>query len=265
MRTLYLFGPNFGLPDPSPFCMKAMILLKMAGLDYDTAICDPRKAPKKKGPYLVDDGESIPDSTFIRWHIEEKYGHDFDAALSASDKGVAWAIEKLCEDNIYWSVLHQRWMVEKNFSAGPRTFFMSVPMPFRHTVIGMVRGQIKRDLWGQGFGRHSQDEIVRIGNRGLDALAQILGDKPYMLGEECSSADAIAFPTVAGVLTDTFDTDLRTHAEGLDSLVAYKQRCMKRWFPEFDEAAPSPETSVSPIAATVQNGEAERTGDSAQA
>ena len=31
MITLYTFGPKFGLPDPSPFCMKALVLLKMAG------------------------------------------------------------------------------------------------------------------------------------------------------------------------------------------------------------------------------------------
>ena len=34
MITLFTYGPMFGLPDPSPFCMKAEILLKMAGLPY---------------------------------------------------------------------------------------------------------------------------------------------------------------------------------------------------------------------------------------
>jgi|GEM_PF-5415914 len=32
MITLYSFGPAFGLPDPSPFVMKAEVLLKMSGL-----------------------------------------------------------------------------------------------------------------------------------------------------------------------------------------------------------------------------------------
>ena len=36
MITLYTFGPAFGLPDPSPFVMKAEVLLKMAGLPYRT-------------------------------------------------------------------------------------------------------------------------------------------------------------------------------------------------------------------------------------
>ena len=32
MITLYGFGPLFGLPDPSPFVLKTMTQLKMAGL-----------------------------------------------------------------------------------------------------------------------------------------------------------------------------------------------------------------------------------------
>ena len=35
MITLYTFGPYFGLPDGSPFVVKAMLLLKFAGLAYD--------------------------------------------------------------------------------------------------------------------------------------------------------------------------------------------------------------------------------------
>jgi hypothetical protein len=34
MITLYTFGPYFGLPDGSPFVLKAMLLLKLAGLEY---------------------------------------------------------------------------------------------------------------------------------------------------------------------------------------------------------------------------------------
>ena len=36
MITLYTFGPAFGLPDASPFVIKAELLLKLAGLPYQT-------------------------------------------------------------------------------------------------------------------------------------------------------------------------------------------------------------------------------------
>ncbi len=61
MITLYTFGPAFGLPDPSPFVMKAMMLLKLAGLDYVEKRADVRRAPKGKLPYIDDDGTIVAD------------------------------------------------------------------------------------------------------------------------------------------------------------------------------------------------------------
>jgi len=92
--TLYTFGPGFGLPDPSPFVMKVETLLKMAKLAYRTDTTGFAKAPKGKLPYIDDDGVEVSDSTFIRWHIEKKYGIDFDQGLDASQKATAWRSRK---------------------------------------------------------------------------------------------------------------------------------------------------------------------------
>ena len=59
MITLYTFGPYFGLPDPSPFVMKAEVLLKMADLPFATDTTGFPKAPKGKLPYIRDDGKII--------------------------------------------------------------------------------------------------------------------------------------------------------------------------------------------------------------
>ena len=81
MITLESFGPAFGLPDPSPFVTKVEMLLKMAGLPYAVDTSGFNKAPKGKLPYIIDNSETIADSTFIRWHIETKYNIDFDRGL----------------------------------------------------------------------------------------------------------------------------------------------------------------------------------------
>src|SRR5205823_1444055 len=101
MITLHTFGPMFGLPDPSPFVTKADVLLKMSGLPYAKKPSGLRGAPKGKLPYIEDDGVNIADSTFIRMHLERKYGIDFDRPLSSEEKGFAWALEKMLEDNLY--------------------------------------------------------------------------------------------------------------------------------------------------------------------
>src|ERR1700686_3763130 len=92
---LYNLGPALGLPDPSPFVTKVETLLKMAKLPYRTDGTGFAKAPKGKVPYIDDDGVVVPDSTFIRWHIEKKYRIDFDQGLDAAQKATAWAFEKM--------------------------------------------------------------------------------------------------------------------------------------------------------------------------
>jgi glutathione S-transferase len=89
MITLFTFGPYFGLPDGSPFVIKAMLLLKFAGLAYIEDRGGYGKAPKGKLPYINDGGVIVADSTFIRFHIEKKYGFDFDAGLDAAQKATA--------------------------------------------------------------------------------------------------------------------------------------------------------------------------------
>ena len=110
MITLNGFGPAFGLPDPSPFVTKVEVLLKMAGLEFRTAANGLRRAPKRKLPYIDDGGTIIADSTFIRWHIEEKYGFDFHRDLPSEERAVAWAFEKMAEEHLYWAIVHSRWM-----------------------------------------------------------------------------------------------------------------------------------------------------------
>ena len=139
MITLYGSGPNFGLPDASPFVTKAETLLRMSKLPFEKALMSFSKAPKGKIPYIEDDGQLLGDSTLIRWHLEKKYGIDFDQGLTAEQLAIAWAFEKMAEDNLYWASVYFRWMIDANFRKGPVHFFKGVPAPIRPVVVSMVQ------------------------------------------------------------------------------------------------------------------------------
>jgi len=233
MITLYTFGPYFGLPDPSPFVMKAEVLLKMARPPYRTDTTGFKKAPKGKLPYIDDDGMIVCDSTFIRIHLEEKHHIDFDEGLSPAERGVAWAFEKMCEDHLYWAMIYERWLDDANFDAGPRKFFQVVPAPMRPLVVTMIRRQMRRNLWGQGLGRHAEDELSQLGERAVASLADYLGDKPYLMGERVCGADAAIFPFVGGFLSRTFETPIRSAVEQRSNLVAYCDRMLSQYYPAF--------------------------------
>jgi glutathione S-transferase len=213
------------------------VLLKMAGVPYRTDRGGFRQAPKGKLPYIEDAGARVADSTFIRFHLERKYGVDFDKGLSAPERAAAWAFEKLCEEHLYWAVLESRWMNDRNFDRGPRQFFNVAPVPVRPFVIALVRRQVRARLKAQGFGRHSRSEIEQLAARDLDALAAFLADKPYLMGDAPCGADATVFAFVAGILCPLFDTPIYTSAARHGNLVAYRDRGMAMWFPELEQPA----------------------------
>jgi glutathione S-transferase len=237
MLTLYTFGPAFGLPDASPFVTKAEMLLKLAGLPYETRRGSLRRAPKGKLPYLDDMGRIVADSTLIRWHIEKTYHIDFDGDLNPEERGIAWAAEKLMEDNLYWAVARVRWLDEANFERGPAQFFRGVPAPMRGLAERLVRHKVRRTLWNQGLGRHSEEELVALANKGVTSIADILGDRQYLMGDKPCGADATLFAFAGSLLCPVFDTPIRTAAEGHANLVAYVERMRQQFYPDFDPDA----------------------------
>ena len=233
MITLHVFGPGMGLPDPSPFCLKAMTLLKLSGLTFTTDTKGLSKAPKGKQPYLVEDGKAIADSTFIRWHLEKAHGVDFDKGLTPAQKATGWAVEKMLEDHAYWGGVDARWLVEENFRRGSSRFFDGVPSLLRPLVFAMVRRRVRARIKGQGMGLHSRAEIEALCIPDLLAVSDILGDKPFLFGAEPCGADATAWAFVAAMLCPVVTSPIRDAAEKRANLLAYRDRGLARWFPEF--------------------------------
>jgi glutathione S-transferase len=237
MLTLYGGGPNFGLSDASPFVTKVHVLLKMAGVAYRFEKANFRKAPKGKIPYIEDGGPLLGDSSFIRQHLETKYNANFDKGLSASDKAIGLAFERMCEEHLYWAIVHNRWTDETNFNKGPRHFFDDAPAPLRPVIIAMINRQVRRNLKGQGMGRHSVSEITQLAGRDLAAISDFLGTKDWLFGVEPCGADATVWASVASCLCPFFEAPVRTEAERYPNLKAYRDRGFAKWFPDLPRPA----------------------------
>lgn len=232
MIRLHAYGPAFGLPDPSPFVVKTEVLLKMAGVAYEKRRADPRKGPKGKIPWIEDDGRIVPDSTFIRLHLEATRGFDFDKGLTDEQKGAAWALEKLLEDHVYWLIVIERWLDPDNFAKGPRKFFDDVPALVRPLVLAMVNRQVGKVLHGHGIGRHSAAERAVLAERAAAAVAGCLGDNAWIGGNEPCGADATAYAFVASATCQRFTGPVRAAFERHPNLIEYSVRGTARWFPE---------------------------------
>jgi len=229
--VLHRFAPFLGAPDPSPFVIKTMMLLKLAGVPFAEVQGNPLKAPRKLLPYIEDDGVVVADSGLIRLHIERKYGVDFDSGLDPAQKAVAWTVERMCEDHLYFAMLEARWLDRTAFRRGVGKMFGAIPLPLRPFAKVMLRRANAARLHGHGLGRYTKSEIAWLAARDIDALAAIMGASPYLLGDKPCGSDASVFGIVTSILTPPLDNALRDAMRKHPNLVAYCDRMMRQFFP----------------------------------
>jgi glutathione S-transferase len=229
--TLHGFGPCLGTPDSSPFVIKVMLLLKFAGLPFRTVQGNPLTAPHRLLPTIEDDGVSVADSSLIRRHIENKYHLDFDKALNSEQIAIGWAVGRMCEDHLYFTMLDLRWIDNAKFNAGLGAhMFGAVPAPSRPLVKTLLRRMNAKRLHRHGIGRHARAQIADFAIRDVGALAATLGDKPYLNGDKPCGADAFAFGIITAILTPPLDSPIRTAMHQHANLVAYRDRITRQYF-----------------------------------
>lgn len=233
MLKLNTFGPYFGMPDASPFCIKGLMLMKMSGLAHEVVKMNFRKAPKGKAPYLVDGDQIIADTHFITLHLETKYGVDFSGGYQKQELAKAWAVARMLEEHLYFVLMHNRWVDDENFWKGPAKYFEEVPAPLRPFITRMIRKNIRKTLHLQGIGRHTESEIHELAKGDVDAVETLIGNKPYFLGQKSSKVDASVFGFLWSCSTSYFNGPLGEYIRGKPVLMAYITRMAEQYFPEF--------------------------------
>ncbi len=231
MIKLYQFAPAFGLPNMSPFCMKVETYLRMAGLPYECPRnADILKSPKGKMPYIDDGGKIVADSTFIIDYLKVTYGDNLDVNLSPRQRALGVVIQRTFEESLYWPVVYSRWIEDVGFAVVNEAAFSRMKFPLRQIIPVMARRGLRKQLHSQGTGRHSRDEIYAIGCRDITALAELLDEQAFFLGDEPSSIDATGYAFLANLLWVPIDLPIRAHAAKLPNLEAYCQRMKARYF-----------------------------------
>jgi glutathione S-transferase len=220
----------FGARGPSGFVLKTDIQLQMLGVRFDRRMADLEAVKKHKAPYVEDDGEIIEDSTFIRAHFEKKLGRDLDAGLDEAERGQAWALERLLEDRLNMIMIAERWLDDDNFFKGPAQFFARVPEAARPQVMDEVRAGIRTMMERHGLGRHSRGERLQLAGRDIEAVARMLGDKPFVFGAAPTAVDAIVYGEITACGTPFFDTPLVALVDRHANLRPYLERMDRMFF-----------------------------------
>jgi glutathione S-transferase len=188
----------WGLPNTSPACMKLETWLRLTAIPYELAPLDVPAAPKGKIPYIVqEDGTRLGDSTFITEHLKVTHGVDPDAGLTAEQRAISLAFRRMMKEHFYWVIIQARYKDERNWSVYRQLLIEQLdgfPAEQRPAIADMYHKAIVDQMHHQGMGRHTADEVYRLGTEDLRAISELLGDKPFLLGEQPTTVDTTVYP-----------------------------------------------------------------------
>jgi glutathione S-transferase len=236
MLVLHGFVPAWGLPDFSPFCNKLHTYLRMRGLEYQTKVADPRKAPLGKLPRLqLADGTMVYDSRLIIELLESENTEPMDAHLARRERATAEAMRSALEEHFYFVLVYLHFKYDRGwqeFLPVWKNYAAAIGMPsfVFHPALFFARRNVLRDLRGQGTGRHDLETVRRFGKELVTSLADSIGDGPYITGERPTTYDATAYAFTAAIVQSEFTCPVREHAKRQQNLLAYLERMRERYF-----------------------------------
>jgi glutathione S-transferase len=235
---VFAFPAAWGLPTNGPFALALLAWLELAGLRYELVEeANAAKGPKRKSPWIELGGETIGDSGVIIRHLAERTGVRLDDWLDPRQRAVALAFSRSAEEHLHQIVEYELFVLEAGWQEMRRLVRKVLP-PVVASVLGKgLRRHFIKQLYARGVARHEPEEVARQGREHLDAIATVLGDKPWLFGDRPTVADTAVFGQVATLVFAPFDTPVATHARSLENLATWCERIRGELFSTLRAAA----------------------------
>ena len=234
MLKLYQFPrpkPS-SVPNFSPFCVKLETYLKMAEIPYESKpTFDFSKSPKNLMPYIEIDGQFKGDSALIIDFLKEKYGDKIDSELSAEQQAIATGFIGMLENHLGPFVFYFRWVDNEGWPQFREMIFAKSPKLIKLLVGYQLSKKAAKRMHLQGTSRFTQDEMLYLAQKDLNALSVYLADKSFFFGDKPTLLDIVCFAVYSGIIFVPIETKLKQLA--IASQFANLQQHSKRMLEKF--------------------------------
>uniref|UniRef100_A0A1I7YZT9 Failed axon connections homolog n=1 Tax=Steinernema glaseri TaxID=37863 RepID=A0A1I7YZT9_9BILA len=236
---LYQFPRSSAVPSLSPFCLKLETWLRMADVPYEN-INAPFNVRSREGtlPFVEYDGIEYPDSGFAISSLAALLSKDtLESHLNDEQRSISRAFENLAESSLCLSYNQTGRIpnVAKMFALLPPSFSIFGPLVSWIAQRSFV-SKILLASESCGIGKHSYEDIIRIGKDDLRAISVYLGSKHYFTGFKPTRIDAALFGMLSQIIYMPFDTAHKTYIhEHCPNLIDFCERIKGRYWPDWEE------------------------------
>lgn len=222
---LFIFRPLYGLPTHSPFTLKLATWMRLAGVPHEVVHeDDPRKGPKKKSPWVEDGDLTLGDSELVIKHLRATRGADLDGWLTPEQHASARCL-RLAFEGQFGQIFDYAWFVRPEGWRWMKAHFdVVIPRLLRPLLLPIIRKDFVSSAWVAGIGRHSEVEIDAFARENIDDAARLLGDGPFLFGEQPCTADCSVFGFLALVRWLPVDNAIKEHLLAHENLLSWLDR-----------------------------------------
>jgi glutathione S-transferase len=223
MIVLYSYPGLFGLPDNNPFGLKVHAFLRLSGLPFrQEQIFDASRAPRGQLPYIDDAGAIVGDSDTIIAHLKHRHGLAIDQGLTDDDRATDHLVSRMLDD-LYWVMSYSRW-ADDRFWPQFRETVLAEHAEVSEGQMAAARDYNLKRYHYQGIGRFEVEAVYARGIADLRTLDHLVGEKPFLHGDQPRSVDTAAYGFLANMLFYPIETPLREYAVRETRLLGYCER-----------------------------------------
>ncbi len=220
MLTLYQFTDSQS-QNLSPFAFKVETFLKLAQIPFQVKAANVLKAPRRKLPFIKDGETMVTDSTLIVDYLVKKFNIDWDRAYSEEKRAIGHAVTIMAQEHLALILIYIRWVKEDVWQVSQNVFFAGFSGIKRKILPPLAHRHVRKTLFYQGLGRHSEEDLFRFADEDLASISHIIGENKFLLGPTLSSYDAMVYSILKNIQADPFSGILRDMMQNYPNLLSY--------------------------------------------
>lgn len=228
MITLYLFQQAWDLLDLNPYALKVATFLRFHDIEH-TLCYHPLNQPPQKIPYLVDNNQTITDSSVIIKYLKENYALSTDDHLTKKQISLTLLIQRVLEEDLYAIILYSRMKDPNGLTVFKRDIF-SQSEDYTQAKVNTIENNVTQYIKGRGLGNLSATEIYQRGINNLDAISNHFSNTHYFFGEHPHAIDAIVYAFLENIRQVPIDTPLNTYISSNNTMNAYCENISNQFF-----------------------------------
>ena len=214
----------------SPFGTKLATWFRVTGTPHELVVeDDPRKGPKKKSPWIVENGRAFGDSELIIEHMEREYDVSCDRGLTERELAEGLALRRMFEEHFAQILDYAMFCTDEGWEQS-RAHFHFLPAVVRLLLLDVIRKDFIKESYIRGIGRHTGSEIAKFAAADLQAASTLLGDKPYIFGDEPTTTDCSLYGFLSITLWAPIPYFGQDELKRHPNLVAFCERIRARYW-----------------------------------